>query len=121
MRMVDVDTRLFTVGVFQDVAWAAKGLDALKRAGFPHESLTLMVKDGPDAAALIERTFGTPADRIETAEIGPLLARGPLVGVLQGRSSDLTKLGMARTMGRVGFQAHDARIFEVLTGRGGVL
>ena len=32
--MVEVETGRFTVGVFQDVAWAAKGLDALKQAGF---------------------------------------------------------------------------------------
>ena len=29
--MVDVETGRFTVGVFQDVAWAAKGLEALSR------------------------------------------------------------------------------------------
>jgi hypothetical protein len=119
--MVDIETGRFTVGVFQDVAWATKGLDALKRAGFASESLTIMAKDGPEAAALIERTFGARADRIEAGPIGPLLARGPLVGVLQGASGDLTKLGMSGTMRRVGFQPHDARIFEVLTGRGGVL
>jgi hypothetical protein len=33
----------------------------------------------------------------------------------------LPTLGLAGTMRRVGFQPHDARIFEVLTGRGGVL
>ena len=40
---------------------------------------------------------------------------------LQGSANDLGKLGLAGTMRRVGFQAHDARIFETLTGRGGVL
>ena len=29
--MIEVDTGLFTVAVFQDVAWAQKGLEALKR------------------------------------------------------------------------------------------
>jgi len=119
--MVDVDTGRFTVGVFQDVAWASKGLDALKRAGFANESLTIIAKEGPDASGLVERALGAAGERIETANVGPVVARGPLVGVLQGGSGDLTKLGLARTMGRVGFQAHDARIFEALTGRGGVL
>ena len=39
----------------------------------------------------------------------------------RGATSDLTKLGLAGTMRRVGFQPHDGRIFDVLTGRGGVL
>ena len=119
--MVEVSAGLFTVGVFQDVAWATKGLDALRRAGFASESLTVIAKDGPDASALIERTLGSAGERIDVADIGPLVGRGPLVAVLQGSASDLKKLGVARTMRRVGFQAHDARIFEALTGRGGVL
>src|SRR5262245_36378428 len=109
--MVDASAGLFTVGVFQDVAWATKGLDALKRAGFANESLTVMAKEGADAASLIERTLGSAGDRIEAADVGPLIGRGPLVAVLQGSASDLKKLGMAGTMRRVGFQPHDARIF----------
>jgi hypothetical protein len=119
--MVEVAAGVFTVGVFQDVAWATKGLDALRRAGFASESLTVMAKDGTDASALIERTLGSAGERIEVADIGPLVGRGPLVAVLQGSAGDLKKLGVAGTMRRVGFQAHDARIFEALIGRGGVL
>jgi hypothetical protein len=33
----------------------------------------------------------------------------------------LSKLGLSGTLRRVGFQAHDGRIFETLTARGGVL
>ena len=113
--MVEAAAGLFTVGVFQDVAWAIKGLDALRRAGFASESRTVMAKDGTDASALIERTLGSAGERIEVADIGPLVA------VLQGSASDLKKLGVAGTMRRIGFQAHDARIFEALIGRGGVL
>jgi hypothetical protein len=119
--MVEVAAGVFTVGVFQDVAWATKGLDALRRAGFASESLTVMAKDGADASALIERTLGSAGERIEVADIGPLVGRGPLLAVLQGSAGDLKKLGVAGTMRRVGFQAHDARIFEALIGRGGVL
>src|SRR2546427_13147276 len=46
--MIDVQTGLFTVAVFQDVAWAQKGLDALKQAGFPSESLTILAKESPE-------------------------------------------------------------------------
>ena len=58
--MIDVETGRFTVGVFQDVAWAQKGLDALKQAGFAAESLTILAKESPEVAALIERVFGAP-------------------------------------------------------------
>jgi len=39
--MVDVEPGRFTVGVFQDVAWAAKGIAALVEAGLPPASLTI--------------------------------------------------------------------------------
>ena len=119
--MVENDVALFTVGVFQDLAWAQKGVDALIQAGFPVESLTILTKDGPDAAAFIQRALGSPAERIDLAGVGAALARGSLVAVLQGQGSDLAKLGLAGTLRRVGFQSHDGRIFDALTARGGVM
>jgi hypothetical protein len=119
--MLEVETGRFTVAVFQDTAWAAKGLDALKQAGFPNESLTVLVKESAEASALLEKTFGAPGDRLELAAVGTVLTRGPLVDALQGTARDLAQIGLAGTMRRVGFQQHDGRIFEVLTGRGGVL
>jgi hypothetical protein len=119
--MIEVPVGLFTVGVFQDVAWAAKGLDALQQAGFPRESLTILAKDTPDAAALIEKALGAKGDRLEVGGVGTVVARGPLLEPLQGQTRDLAKLGLSGTMRRVGFQAHDGRIFEALAGRGGVL
>jgi hypothetical protein len=119
--MVDVDAGRFTVGVFQDLHWAQKGIDALKRAGLLPESISIMAKESPEVGALIEATLGGPAERIETSATGPLLARGPLVAALQGPARDLGKLGLSGTLRRVGFQAHDGRIFEILTARGGVL
>jgi len=119
--MIEVETGRFTVGVFQDVAWATKGLQALKDAGFSLESLTILAKASPEAAMLIENVFGAPADRFDVASVGAIVAHGPLVDALQGSARDLAKLGLAGTMRRVGFQAHDGRIFEALTGRGGIL
>ena|SRR5215510_10546111 len=119
--MVEADVERFTVGVFQDIAWAQKGVDALIRAGFPVESITILIKDSPDAAAFIERALGATAERISLAGIGSAVARGALVRALQGEGSDLAKLGLAGTMRRVGFQAHDGRIFDALAARGGVL
>jgi hypothetical protein len=119
--MIDVDTGRFTVGVFQDVVWAEKGLQALKSAGLPAETLSIVAKESPEVASLIERSLGAAGARLEIANAGAVLARGPLVAALQGPGGDLAKLGIAGTMRRVGFQAHDGRIFETLTGRGGVL
>ncbi|OLC46722.1 MAG: hypothetical protein AUH43_13290 [Acidobacteria bacterium 13_1_40CM_65_14] len=119
--MIDVQTGLFTVAVFQDVAWAQKGLDALKQAGFPSESLTILAKESPEVGKLIEKTLGPAVERLEPANIGAVIARGPLVDALQGSPRDLAKVGIAGAMRRVGFQPHDGRIFETLVGRGGVL
>jgi hypothetical protein len=119
--MIEVDAGRFTVGVFQDVAWASKGIDALKQAGLPPESLTILANDTPEAAALIAKALGAAGERIEVGAIGTLVGRGPLIGALAPTAQELAKLGLAGTMRRVGFQAHDARIFEVLTGRGGIL
>jgi hypothetical protein len=112
--MADVVTGVFTVGVFQDIAWADRGLKALSQAGFVPQSLTILVKDNPEVGSLFTRIFGAAADRLELPAVGSVLARGPLIEALQGASRDLA-------MRRVGFQAHDARIFEALAARGGVL
>jgi hypothetical protein len=119
--MVDVDTGRFTVGVFQNVVWAEKGISALKQAGLTAESLSVIAKESPEVAALIQSALGAAGERIELASTGAVLARGPIVPALQGPSHDLAKLGLSGTMRRVGFQSHDGRIYEALTARGGVL
>ena len=119
--MVGVDERRFTVGVFQDVAWAKKGLDALNHAGFPAESLTIIAKASPEAASLVEAALGAPGEQFDFAGIGAVVGRGSLILALQGEHRDLPKLGLSGTMRRVGFQPHDGRIFDALTTRGGIL
>jgi hypothetical protein len=119
--MIEVETGRFTVGVFQDMAWAQKGVDALKRAGLPAESLTIIAKESDDLRSWIERALGGAPDRLELAGAGAVLARGPMVKALQGPANDLPRLGLSGTMRRVGFQNHDGRIFDTLTARGGVL
>ena len=119
--MVDAGTSLFTVGVFQDVSWATKGIEALKRAGFPPDAMTILAKDNPDAAALVQKIFDQRGERFEIAGVGPVVAWGTLVDALQGSARDLGKIGLAATMRRVGFQPHDGRIYETLTARGGVM
>ena len=119
--MVDADTARFTIAVFQDAQWAAKGLSALKDAGFTPDMVSIVAKDSADAAALVEKTFGAKGDRLDIANIGAVVAHGAIIGALQGTARDLGKVGIAGTMRRVGFQPHDGRIFETLTSRGGVL
>jgi hypothetical protein len=117
---VEVEIGRFTVGVFQDIAWAERGVDALRKQGLVVESLSMLGKESPEMIAFIERTLGTPQS-LDVHDLGPAVAWGPLVASLQGSDQGLTKIGIAGTMRRVGFQAHDGRIFHVLTGRGGVL
>ena len=117
---LDVETGRFTVAVFQDIAWAERGVEALRRQGITVESLSILGKASPELSSFIERALGAPQS-IEVHDLGPAMARGPLVAALQGSDQGLTKTGIAGTMRRVGFQAHDGRIFHVLTGRGGVL
>jgi hypothetical protein len=116
----EVDTGRFTVGVFQDVEWAMRGVEALKKQGLAVESLTILGKASPPLTTFIERELGTPQS-IDIADLGAAVARGPLVAALQGADQGLLKLGIAGTMRRVGFQAHDGRIFDTLTARGGIL
>ena len=119
--MPAVESGLFTVGVFQDVAWAEKGVEALKERGLPAEALTIIGKESPELSALIERALGGPPQKIDLRSIGGALGRGPMVEVLQGSDKGLAQLGIVGTMRRVGFQAHDGRIFDTLISRGGVM
>jgi hypothetical protein len=118
--MPDVPTDRFTVGVFQDIAWATRGLDALGRHNFPVETLSIIAKATPETEALVKTTCGA-ADHMDIKNLGAAVLRGPLVAALQGSARDLAALGLGATMNRVGFQMHDCFIFETLTARGGVL
>ena len=119
--MVDVEAGRFTVGVFQDVSWASKGIAALIEAGLPPASLTIVAKETSESTALVEKSLGAPGSRLEIAGIGPTILHGPMAEALQGSARDLAKVGLAGTMRRVGFQAHDGRIFEALVSRGGIM
>lgn len=117
----NVDRSCFTVGVFQDVAWAERGIDALKRRGFSAAELSVIARHSEDVALLIERALGGDAPAVEVSGLGAAIAMGSLVGALQGDDGGLGKTGIAATASRAGFQAHDGFIFETLTARGGVL
>jgi hypothetical protein len=119
--MAEVEDNLFTIGVFPDLAWAERGIEALTRQGFAPDSMSLLAKDSPDTAALVEKATGTAPERLELPTVGRVVARGELLGVLQGDVRDLSRIGLAAAMRRAGFQPHDGLIFETLTGNGGVL
>lgn len=112
---------LFTVGVFQDATWAERGLDALKRHGFGPEALSVIARQSDDVAGVVERALGGSAASVEVSGLGAAIAQGSLVGALQGKDEALGRSGIAATVARAGFQAHDGYIFETLTARGGVL
>lgn len=111
---------MFTIGVFQDARWAERGLQALLADGFGSETLTVLAKSSPDVAALVERHLGVPARELELKGLGAVTAAGTLVRALNDGGT-LQTVGLAGSIGRAGFQVHDARIFETLVGRGGVL
>ena len=115
------DRSCFAVGVFQDTYWAERGLEALKRHGFTVDTLSVLAKHTTDAVALVEKTLGVEAAQVEIRGLGQALAYGRLLGTLQGPDEGLGKTGVAATMHRAGFQAHDGFIFEALTARGGIL
>jgi hypothetical protein len=110
-----------TVGVFQDVEWAKRGIEALLAQGFEVESLALMAKASPEAEALIQATLGHEPDRLDVKTLGAVVASGPLIATLQGEDQALLTAGVSGTFRRAGFQSHDGQIFENLMNRGGVL
>src|SRR5262245_63966123 len=87
--VVEAAADLFTVGVFQDVSWADKGLQALRAHGFPADALSLIVKDTPETIALIDRTFGEPAAALEIRGVGAARVRGSTGAALQGADQAL--------------------------------
>ena len=113
----------FTVGVFQDPHWAERGLAALEEHGFAAGSLSLVAQSSPDVESLVQKTFGIGTEHaaLDIPGLGATVAHGPLVEALQGTDGALAANGVAATMRRAGFQAHDGFIFETLTSRGGIL
>lgn len=119
--MPQSEPALFTVGVFQDLAWAERGIEALKKQGFESGALTVAGKPTPELVAAIERAVGGAPGRWELPGVGPVVAQGPLSAVLDGPAKDLGRTGLAAAMQRAGFQPHDGLIYETLVERGGVL
>jgi hypothetical protein len=119
--MTKAEQTLFTVGVFKDLPWAERGIDALRQQGFQSSVMTVMIKDGPEAASFVQKVTGLDPERLDLAKIGATWGAGSLVGALQGGARDLGKVGIAAAMRRAGFQPHDGLIYETLTDRGGVL
>jgi hypothetical protein len=119
--VAEVETGRYTIGVFKDVPSAERGIDALKRQGFPAEALTVLAKETPDTSGLLQKVFGRTPDKLDLPGIGVTVGVGSLLTILEAGSGDTTKTGLASSLTRVGFQPHDGRIFETLTDRGGVL
>jgi hypothetical protein len=109
---------MFTVGVFQDVAWAERGLAALLADGFAPDTISVVARSSPELAALIRSSLGAAGTTMALGELASVDAHGPLVEVL-GRPSSAA--GVATAFGRAGFQRHDGHIYQALVGRGGVL
>ena len=114
-------SRTFTIGVFQDLSWAERGLDALAKHGFPAESLTILGQDTAEVRALIERRLSGAPQALTIDGIGAVAGRGPLIETLQENGGNLATDGLAGAIARAGFQKHDGQIYERLTAKGGIL
>ena len=119
--MAETDRSCFTVCVFQDPTWADRGLEALRVNGFDGESVSVLAKQSGDTEALLKKLFDADPVTIDVRGLGSVVAHGPLIGALQGTDEGLGRTGVATTIRRVGFQAHDGFIYQTLTERGGVL
>ena len=117
----EMDRPCFTVCVFQDPAWADRGLEALRASGFDGDSVSVLAKQSEGAEALFKKLFTTEPLALNVKGLGPVVAHGPLISALQGPDDGLGQTGVAATIRRVGFQAHDGFIYETLTERGGIL
>lgn len=111
----------FTVGVFQDVEWARRGLAALAAAGFSPETISVIGKEAPDVQQLIDEHIPGGTRRLHLKSVGPAVGTGRLITELDGTDAGLSSSGLAGTLRRAGFQSHDGYIYERLTERGGVL
>ena len=89
--MVAVEAGRFTIGVFQDVAWAEKGIAALKQAGFVPESMTVLGKESVEAGALLMRTFGAGRGAAGTGRHRPRDSSGPAGRSASGRKPRSSK------------------------------
>ena len=121
MAPVDIPSDLHVVGVFQDVIWARRGLEALLRDGFQPSVLSVMAPASADALELVRDLLGVEPDEPGGRGRGIVAAAGPLIATLQGGDDGLTTRGLTATIRRAGFQAHDGQLFERLLARGGVL
>ena len=72
----------------KDAAWAERGIDALRQQGFGAAELSVIVRDGPDAASFVQRVTGQAPERFDLATVGAAVGRGTLVTAL--RASALT-------------------------------
>src|SRR6187401_3067168 len=96
---LEVESGRFTVGVFQDLAWAERGVEALLKQGLARESLSILGKASPELSAFIERTIGAP-QAVEVHDLGEAHVQGPLLAALQGSDQGLSKTGISGTMRR---------------------
>lgn len=107
--------------MFQDTAWADRGLAALCEGGFERDSLSVLAKSSTGMEALVRKVLEVDPEHLQVKGLGEVLAFGSLVRTLQGADEGLGLTGVAATIRRAGFQAHDGFIYQTLTERGGVL
>jgi hypothetical protein len=111
---------MFTFGVFKDLAWAERGIDALLADGFEPASLSVLAKASPEVDRLVRARLQSAGETVEVPGLGNVTAVGSAVATLR-RDRRLETDGLAAACRAAGFQPHDGHIYERLVERGGVL
>ena len=81
----------------------------------------MLAKSSTGMEALVRKVLEVDPEHLQVKGLGEVLAFGSLVRTLQGADEGLGLTGVAATIRRAGFQAHDGFIYQTLTERGGVL
>ena len=106
--------------MFQDLAWAERGVEALKKQGLAAESLSILGKASPELTAFIERQLGAP-QTLDVNDAGRRAGAWPARRGAAGRRSGAATAGHRRDHAPRRISGARRPIFDALTARGGVL
>lgn len=137
--------RTAVFGIFPDQVTVERAVDALERRGFAASEISLLFADAPAGVPdlRVENTTKAPEGAIAGAATGaavagtigwlaglgalmipgagPLLAAGPLMAALAGVGVGGTLGGLAGALIGLGLPEYEARRFEGVVRRGGIL
>ncbi len=130
------------VGLFENRDRAQRAIEALQRAGFNREDMSIVMRDQREAKALADETGvggATAAGAVgggllgglggllvglgalAIPGIGPIIAAGPLVAALAGAGVGALTGGLIGALVDAGVPEEEARVYQQGVERGGIL